>query len=82
MRSRIEKHGDWTGRIGENIGYGGTNGRGHMLQLYVDDGVYNRGHRDNILSPHFRMTGIAVCEHTRYDHMLVAVYATSIRPYN
>lgn len=61
MSMRIEKHGDWSGRIGENLAYGGTNGRGHMLQLYVDDGVYPRGHRDNILNTAFNFTGIAVC---------------------
>lgn len=51
-----------------------------MLQLYIDDGVPNRGHRTNILSEKFKITGIASCEHSGFGGELVAVYAGSFKP--
>lgn len=46
-----------------------------MLQLYIDDGVPNRGHRKSMLSENFKQTGIAACDHKNYGRMLVALYA-------
>jgi len=51
-----------------------------MLQLYIDDGVANRGHRTNILSEKFKMTGIAACSHSHYGGELVVVYAGDFNP--
>jgi len=63
---RMERYGDWGGTVGENIAYGDSNGKDYMVQLYIDDGVANRGHRVNILKPEFKLTGMAVCSHRDY----------------
>jgi len=51
-----------------------------MAQLYVDDGVKNRGHRTNMINPRFKQIGIAYCYHRKYKAMLVMVYASDFTP--
>ena len=63
---RMNRYGKWGGTAGENIAYGDSNGKEYMVQLYIDDGVANRGHRVNILTPGFKLTGRAVCSHKGY----------------
>jgi uncharacterized protein YkwD len=63
---RMERYGDWGGTVGENIAYGNSGGKDYMVQLYIDDGVPNRGHRVNILKEAFKLTGMAVCDHKNY----------------
>ena len=60
-RSRIEAEGQWIITIGENISYGGQLGCNVVVQLLMDDGVPNRGHRKNIFNPKFTLVGVA-CE--------------------
>jgi uncharacterized protein YkwD len=46
------------------------------MGLFVDDGVENRGHRANMWSPNYEITGIAFCEHnSAYNYMTDIVYA-------
>ena len=47
------------------------------MQLFIDDGVTNRGHRKTILSSDVNVVGIATCTHKVYGHMAVLVYAGS-----
>lgn len=63
MPARVGRHLKWTGSIAENISYGPDNGREVVLQLIVDDGVPGRGHRANIFSPDFRLSGVACGPH-------------------
>jgi uncharacterized protein YkwD len=51
------------------------------MQLFVDDGVTSRGHRDNIVGE-FGETGAGVCDHTGYRHMCVIAYVTQITENN
>lgn len=64
MSMRLTKHGEWGGKIGENIDFGCKKGRDVVLSLIIDDGVPNRGHRNNLFSPDFLKTGIACAKHT------------------
>jgi uncharacterized protein YkwD len=75
MSQRIERHGQWRGSIGENIGYGYDNPRWVVIQLIVDDGVRNRGHRKNIFKPDFRRAGVACGSHPEYTAMCVTDFA-------
>lgn len=75
MRQRIESHGEWRAEIGENISYGFNDPRQVVIQLIVDDGVRNRGHRINIFNPAFHRVGVACGPHAGYGSMCVMDFA-------
>jgi uncharacterized protein YkwD len=47
---RIGRYGTWSGVIGENISYGAREAREVVVDLLIDDGVANRGHRKKVFS--------------------------------
>jgi len=75
MRERIEKHGSWEGTIAENIGYGPTDARNMVMQLIIDDGVRNRGHRTNTFNAAFGTAGVACGPHPKFGSMCVIDFA-------
>jgi hypothetical protein len=75
MRTRIERHGTWSGRVAENIGYGPDTARLMVMELIIDDGVPGRGHRKNIFTRSFAVAGAACGPHPRYRNMCVMDFA-------
>lgn len=75
MRERIERHGKWEGQIGENIGYGPKGPRNMVMQLIIDDGVPDRGHRINTFRTEFNTSGVACGPHPRFGNMCVVDFA-------
>lgn len=75
MRERIERHGRWERQIAENIGYGPKGSRNMVMQLIIDDGVPNRGHRINTFSAAFKNAGVAFGSHPRFGSMCVVDFA-------
>ncbi|CAD8077000.1 unnamed protein product [Paramecium primaurelia] len=75
LSDRIERYGEWYGKIGENISYGQKNGQDVIIQLLIDDGVGTRGHRKNCFSPDFLLVGIAVGDHKQYQTQCVFDFA-------
>ena len=61
--------------MAENIAYGENAAREVVLQLLVDDGVPNRGHRDALLDPGWGVSGVACGRHRDYGQMCVMDYA-------
>ena len=75
VQERIERHGRWERQIGENIAYGPKNARDMVVDLIVDDGVKERGHRKTIFAPSFTTAGVACGPHPRYETMCVMDFA-------
>ncbi|MCI0494942.1 CAP domain-containing protein, partial [candidate division KSB1 bacterium] len=72
---RVSRYGKWLETVGENIAYGRDAARDIVIGLIVDDGVPNRGHRDNIFNPQFRIVGIACGAHKTFGTMCVMNFA-------
>jgi uncharacterized protein YkwD len=68
---RMDRYVKWTGHAGENISFGPQSGREIVLQLIVDDGVFDRGHRISLFTPTFRKAGVAFGPHRGYRWMCV-----------
>jgi uncharacterized protein YkwD len=75
MGQRINRYGEWNRGAGENISYGHNIGRDIVVQLLIDDGVSNRGHRNNILNRNFRYAGGAIGSHSSFTYLCVIDYA-------
>jgi hypothetical protein len=74
-QKRIEKYGKWDICSSEDIAYGSFDARQIVISLLIDDGVPNRGHRKNILSPCSRFAGVSKGGHPTYRVMCVIDYA-------
>ena len=79
MQERIERHGTWSGGIGENISYGHDEARLVVIQLIVDDGVPDRGHRRNLFNSSTGTAGVACGSHPRFRSMCVIDMAGRFR---
>jgi len=77
MKERVERHGTWQGGIGENISYGYDEARLVVMQLIVDDGVPDRGHRNILFNNTFGTAGVACGPHPVYGSMCVIDFAGS-----
>lgn len=78
LKKRIEKYGNWKVRIAENIAYGNTSARQVIIFLLIDDDVKNRGHRDNMLNPDFKVIGVSCGSHPVYNTMCVMDFAGGV----
>jgi uncharacterized protein YkwD len=70
-RQRMERRGRPAELTGEVINYGDETPRMTVIQLVIDDGVPDRGHRKNLFNPDFRVAGAAIGPHKGYGTMVV-----------
>jgi uncharacterized protein YkwD len=70
--SRLNAHGSWQMTYSENVDYGPfLTGRDVVVDLLVDDGVPDRGHRRNIFDASAHVVGIACGPHPKLRSMCV-----------
>lgn len=55
--------------MGENLSFGQQTGEDVIMQLFIDDGVADRGHRENLMNDQFRVVGIYSGPHKEYETM-------------
>ena len=67
---RMRRHGRWSA-TGEAIAYGPHRAEDVVLQLIIDDGVPDRGHRQAVFSARYRYAGVACGPHPRYRTLCV-----------
>jgi hypothetical protein len=76
---RVSRYGEWSGSLGENILYGRETPRNVVISLIVDDGIRDRGHRQNLFDPGFRVVGVAWGGHAAYDSMAVMTFTAGFK---
>lgn len=81
LSARLDRYGEWNGKIGENIDFGTKDAYGAVASLLIDDGNKGRGHRKNLLSPDFAVTGVGVSKHAEMDICIVIDYASEYQPH-
>ncbi|MDR3177634.1 MAG: CAP domain-containing protein [Campylobacteraceae bacterium] len=71
---RIKRYGTYA-QAGENIAYKPNTAREIVVGLLIDDGVFPRGHRDNIMHKEYNYAAASVNSHKKYGVICVIEYA-------
>jgi uncharacterized protein YkwD len=74
---RMNRYGRWDVAAGESIAVGGNPARDVVLQLLIDDGVPDRGHRKTLLDRDYAVAGAACGPHREYQQICVIDFAAS-----
>lgn len=75
VRERIDRYGHSNG-CGENLAYGPTTARDIVVQLVIDDGVPDRGHRTNFFNAAWNFFGSACGQHPTFRTMCAIAMAS------
>jgi hypothetical protein len=67
--------------VGENIYYGPYTPLEIVIQLLIDEGIEDLGHRKNLLSPNFNSIGVAIKPHKTYEYNCVMGFGQLPRTY-
>ena len=67
--------------VGENIYYGRYTPEEIVLQLLIDEGIRDLGHRMNLLNPRFNSIGVAIKPHKNFEYNCVMSFGMLPRSY-
>jgi hypothetical protein len=67
--------------VGENIYYGQYTPDEIVLQLLIDEGVKDLGHRANLLNPKYNSIGVSIKPHKSYDYNCVQSFGYKPQSY-
>jgi uncharacterized protein YkwD len=67
--------------VGENIYYGPYTPLEIVIQLLIDEGIEDLGHRKNLLSQKFNSIGVAIKPHKTYEYNCVMGFGQMPRTY-
>ena len=66
LKSRIDKHLNKSGIMGENLSFGNNKAINIVCQIIIDDGVKSRGHRKNLFEERYSHFGVSCGYHKVY----------------
>ncbi len=72
--ARFKKYAPEIEITGENLQFGSADALSVIMELLIDEGVRNLGHRKNILDPEFSLIGIGFGNHKTFDTIGVIVF--------
>lgn len=65
--------------IGENLAYGYRSAPDILIQLLIDEGIPDLGHRKNLLNPNFNSIGVAIESHKKYRFNCVMSFGKKVK---
>jgi uncharacterized protein YkwD len=78
VKDRIQKYGKIINCYGENLSFHCDEAHEVLQQLIVDDGVLERGHRENIFNKEFKVFGCYSGPHRDYECMTCMDFAGGV----
>lgn len=81
IRERLDRQGTLASAAGECIFYGPDDARMIAIQLVVDDGVPDRGHRRTLFSFDLHQAGAALAPHPEWGQVCVIDFADGFVPH-
>lgn len=71
VTSRFKKHAPRYEETAENCDYGSDKAIDIVMSLLIDEGVTDKGHRENILDKTMLSVGVSIGDHKKYDFTCV-----------
>eukprot|EP00741_Cyanophora_paradoxa_P005764 tig00000113_g5586.t1 len=68
---RLQRYGKWRVAAAENLAFGENKAEAVLLQMIIDDGAKERGHRKNLLNGEFNAIGVAIAKHSLFECVVV-----------
>ena len=75
VKERFAKFGKFLSCYGENLSFSCETAEEIVAQLIIDDGVPDRGHRDNLFNSEFKVFGCYTGDHRDFDKMTCLEFA-------
>ncbi|HEY3027059.1 MAG TPA: CAP domain-containing protein [Pyrinomonadaceae bacterium] len=72
---RVSRYGTWESTMGEAILFEVSTPREMVMQLIIDDGVRDRGHRKDVFEPSFQVAGVSIVSQSSFGSFCVIDFA-------